>query len=322
MGRRSFNIDLICTVKNEFSNIKSLISDLNKQTEVPNRIVIVDGGSNDGTYELLMDLVKNNNKFLIIQDDCDLDENTNIGPIARGRNIAIKACSSDFILMADAGCRYHENWIRAYKNKININESLYSGGSKLSSNSTDIDLAVAPLLGFDLPSKDYSAKPSGSCRSLCISRSLYNDVGGFREIFKTGEDTDFISRAKRVAKMISVEEGAAIYTPNYNLPDACKKLISYAYGDGMYYQSKKRFLKMSLRVLFQVTSFMLIFTAGYMLLPTIYLVAETFFAYRSGFLILYKKSIRAIFYRYLLSLLTPYLYCGSYVYGLKRALTQ
>ena len=31
---------------------------------------------------------------------------------------------------------------------------------------------------------------------------------GALEIFKTGEDTDFISRAKRVAKMISVEEGA------------------------------------------------------------------------------------------------------------------
>ena len=318
MKRRPFNIDVICTVKNEFSNIKLLISDLNKQTEAPNHIVIVDGGSNDGTYELLIDLVRNNNKFLIIRDDRGIDENKTIGPIARGRNIAIKACSSDFILMADAGCRYHENWIRSYKNKININESLYSGGSKLSFKSTDIDLAAAPLLGFDLPSEGYSAKPSGSCRSLCVSRSLYNKIGGFKEIFKTGEDTDFISRAKRIAKMISVQEGAAIYTPNYTLPDACKRLISYAYGDGMYFQSKRRFLKMSLRVLFQMTSFILIFIAGHMIFPAIYLVAETLFAFRSGFLILYKKSIRAIFYRYLLSLFTPYLYCGSYLYGLKK----
>ena len=90
MGRRSFNIDLICTVKNEFSNIKSLISDLNKQTEVPNRIVIVDGGSNDGTWEILEKYKKKGVDKIISKKDPNMWAAMNRGiKISRGEIICM-----------------------------------------------------------------------------------------------------------------------------------------------------------------------------------------------------------------------------------------
>jgi len=309
---------VICTVKNELLNVKLLITDLINQTEVLSRVVIVDGGSNDGTYELLLDLVANNDKFLVIQDVVDSEECNSIGPIARGRNIAIEACSSDFILMADAGCRYHENWLRSYLNQIKKGGNLFAGGSKLSVECTDVDLAVAPMLGFDLPSEGYSAEPTGTCRSLCVSRQLCNQIGGFNELSKTGEDTDFINRATKLTTIIPVPDGAAIYTPNYGVSDACERLIQYAKGDGAFFQSKKRLMRMFVRVLFQLIS-MLMISMGFLIVPALYMSIEGFFAFRSGLSTLCKRSVRAIWYRYAISLIAPYLYFGGYLYGLKGA---
>lgn len=316
MHPRDFNIDVICTVKNEILNVKLLIEDLFHQTEAPNCVVIVDGGSNDGTYELLVDLVENNDKFLVIQDVVDSEERNSIGPIARGRNIAIKACSSRFILMADAGCRYHENWLRSYSNQIKIGGSVFSGGSKLSVKCTDVDLAVAPMLGFDLPSEGYSAGPTGTCRSLCVSRQLFTQIGGFNELSKTGEDTDFINRATKLSTMIPVPEGAAIYAPNYGVSDACERLIQYAKGDGAFFQSKKRLIRMIVRIGFQASSLLFI-VSGCFLVPLLYIAIEGVYAYRSGFSVLLKRSMRSVVFRFAISLITPSLYCVGYIYGLR-----
>ena len=220
--------------------------------------------------------------------------------------------------MVDAGCRYHENWIRSYLNKINKGGSLFAGGSKLSVKCTDVDLAVAPILGFDLPSQGYSAKPTGTCRSLCVSRELHNQIGGFNEFFKTGEDTDFVNRAANVTNVIPVPDGAAIYTPNYGLLDACERLIQYAKGDGAFLQSKKRLLRMLLRALFQLIT-MVMMSLGFLIVPALYMLIEGVFAFRSGLATLYRRSARAVCYRYAISLIVPYLYFGGYLQGLKGA---
>ena len=47
------SVSVVCTVKNEAANIETLLHSLAAQTRPPNEIVIVDGGSNDETWDVL-----------------------------------------------------------------------------------------------------------------------------------------------------------------------------------------------------------------------------------------------------------------------------
>ena len=94
----------IATVFNEEKNIESFLDSLLNQTEKPNEIVIVDGGSKDKTYEILKEYSKKNKLIKVYQE-----KGSNI---ARGRNIAISKAKEDIILVSDAGCILDKDWIR------------------------------------------------------------------------------------------------------------------------------------------------------------------------------------------------------------------
>lgn len=311
------SVDIICTVKDEMTNISELIDDMNNQIIQPNKVIIVDGGSSDGTYEYLLKQAGINKMFIVIQDLGE-DSAGLTSPIARGRNMAINASKAVFLLMVDAGCRYHENWVGAYVKLIERGDGceLLVGGSKLSGSCTSIDIASAPMLGFCLPSSGYSAKPTGTCRSLGISKALFLRLNGFTEISKTGEDTDFFLRAKKNAQVVPVPGGAAIYTPGYSFLGASSRLFNYASGDGSYSQSKKRFIVMLARSISQISGVVLALTSLYQLL-LLSLMVEMFFAYRFDALLLLKKHPVAIIPRLFFSLTTPYLYVLGYIRGAK-----
>jgi glycosyltransferase involved in cell wall biosynthesis len=316
VNRANVFVDIICTVRNEINNITHLVEDLKNQSATPQKIIIVDGNSDDGTYEQLISLTNDDIKFKIIRDLSCQEESSSAGSIARGRNIAIASSKSEFLLMVDAGCRYHKDWVQSYLNQIRRGGELFSGGSMLGAECSSVDLSVAPILGFDLPSNYFTAKPTGTCRSLCVSRRIYNKIGGFDELSKTGEDTDFILRLIKHTQIIGVKGGAALYIPNYKILEACQRLVQYAKGDGSYFQSKKRFLRMIFRIFCQIIS-IIMYANGLVVIPAIYIFAELLFAYRLEFFKLLKLSKVATFYRFLFSLITPYLYFNGYLIGLK-----
>ena len=76
--------------------MKSIFS----QTVPPHELVIVDGGSKDGTYEFLRSLEATQKKInvtIIQKNKCN---------VAEGRNLAIKRTSNEHIVLLDAGTRF------------------------------------------------------------------------------------------------------------------------------------------------------------------------------------------------------------------------
>src|SRR5947209_18863496 len=104
------NVSVIATVLNEAENIDMLIASLAEQTVVPAEIVIVDGGSSDGTWERLQVAKNGHDNLRPIRDEsCNLKQSR--GRIARGRNVAISAETSEIIACADPACTYEPEWL-------------------------------------------------------------------------------------------------------------------------------------------------------------------------------------------------------------------
>ena len=172
-----------------------LLASLTRQTLTPAEVIVVDGGSSDGTWERL-EAAKEKCAILIpIRDEsCRLSNSP--GPISRGRNVAIAAASSGIVACADAGCSYNPDWLEKLTASIRSGEAEYAlGGSCLDPEKRTVwDIASAPFLGIKLGG-DTETK-SCTARSMAFRKELWQRVGGFPEDILFGEDTVFDLKAR------------------------------------------------------------------------------------------------------------------------------
>src|SRR5216683_8029082 len=103
-------VSVVSTILNEVQDIDRLVTSLMEQKFAPAEVIIVDGGSTDGTWERLHAAKAKYANLIPIRDEsCRLPISQ--GPIARGRNEAIRAASSEVVACADAGCGYAPDWL-------------------------------------------------------------------------------------------------------------------------------------------------------------------------------------------------------------------
>src|SRR5260370_23673698 len=96
------NVSLIMTVRNEAATLPGLFESLLRQTVMPAEIVIVDGGSTDGTP----DIARKYGDALPIRVIEKPGAN-----ISKGRNAAIEAAKYPIIAVTDAGVRLDPVWL-------------------------------------------------------------------------------------------------------------------------------------------------------------------------------------------------------------------
>ncbi len=175
-------VSVACTVLNERNDIDSLVESLTRQTLAPAEVIVVDGGSTDGTWERLEAARLQYPTLVPIRDEsCSLKSCP--GPIARGRNVGIAAATSAVVACADAGCTYHPDWL------ANLTAPILNGGAEYSVGGSYIDPDPARSTIWDVASAPFKAiRASGSLtttwampitesegfprpRSICSARS-------------------------------------------------------------------------------------------------------------------------------------------------------
>jgi glycosyltransferase involved in cell wall biosynthesis len=92
-------ISLVATVKDAGQHVGDFLESVRAQTRPPDEVVIVDGGSTEGTLETLRSA-----------PDVTLIEAPGAN-IASGRNAAVRAAAHDVIAVTDADCVLGPDWL-------------------------------------------------------------------------------------------------------------------------------------------------------------------------------------------------------------------
>jgi glycosyltransferase involved in cell wall biosynthesis len=320
-------VSIIVTILNEVEEVGRLVPSLMGQIPPPAEVVIVDGGSTDGAWERLVDLARCHPTLVLIRDEsCNLKRSP--GPIAKGRNVAIAAASSQIIACADAGCTYAPDWLERITAPILAGTSEYAlGGSCIDpADPTVWDLASSHFFGVRLS----PAAPTKSCsaRSMAFTKELWRHIGGFPESVFYGEDTLFDLEARGLAKPAFVERAKALYRPQYNLRSACRQLASYAVSDGILGVRRARLYRNVGRCLAQLlallwTMWVVAVIGGFrsagqwslLLPPTAVLALEAWFAFHPDWRLLARFGPRALAARFLFSILVPWIVAVNRIRG-------
>lgn len=168
-------VSLISTVKDCAGGVDAFLASLATQTRAPDEVVIVDGGSSDGTAERFADA---DGVSLIIEPGAN---------IARGRNIALAAATHDVIAVTDADCVLEPTWLEEIVHPIEAGADVSMGYYEPVVD-TFFDACMAAV---NLPTDATEIDPSNfnpSARSVAYRRDAIDAVGGYPEWLPIGED--------------------------------------------------------------------------------------------------------------------------------------
>jgi succinoglycan biosynthesis protein ExoA len=221
---RSESVAVISTVINERHSIPALLDACLAQTRLPDEIVVVDGGSTDGTIEVLQGYAA---QHAIVKLHVEPGAN-----IARGRNIAILRSTCSIIAVTDGGCRPEKSWLEELVRPL-LAESGYDAvtGARRIVGMNRFEEFAGLLSTSDNAVSEGDRMFHG--RNSAFRRSVWDRIGGYPEWLYTAEDTLFSLRAKALGCRIAVAEEAVVsWRPRPTLRALCKQYFLYGRGAG------------------------------------------------------------------------------------------
>ena len=188
-------ISVVVAVRNEKEHIEECIESLFNQDYEDYEVIVVDGMSNDGTYELLKELQKKYN-FKLLRN-----EKKNA---AAGRNIGIREAKGEAIAFIDGDAVASKDWLKNIKKAFEKSGAVGVGGvDLLPEESEDKAKAIGLVMTSPLarggrlnPStqhammeKERYVEHIPTC-NLCLKKEIFDKVGMFDESFVKGQDLE------------------------------------------------------------------------------------------------------------------------------------
>lgn len=311
-------VSIVATVLNEAEDIGRVVASLLAQEPAAAEVIVVDGGSTDGTWEwLAAEQAKgretNETPLVAIRDEtCSLKHSA--GPVSRGRNVAIAAAKSQVIACSDAGCTYPSVWLQNLTAPLIAGTAEYAlGGTCLDDQDYTVwDVASAPFFSIKLS----PTEPTKSCtaRSMAFTKELWKRIGGFPEQVLVGEDTLFDLEARRQTKPAFIANAKALYRPRNTFRSACVQMARYAMSDGMARVRWERLFRNAARCVLEMWALVCL---RWSVIPLMVIVAlESWFAFHRDFRHIGHYGLRAVLARFAFSVAVPWVVAVNQIRGL------
>jgi cellulose synthase/poly-beta-1,6-N-acetylglucosamine synthase-like glycosyltransferase len=254
------SVSVAVATLNEASGIGVLLDSIHCQTYPISEFVVADGGSTDGTQEILaadptVTLVHNGNRHA-----------------AAGRNIALQRCTAEWVAFTDGDCRPASDWLEQLMAAATSAPDVVAVGGRLTAKPVNMfETACArALLTFILRHHAGSRPITGKSldgalvtANCAYRRDILHQVGGFDERFSNfGEDIDLMFR------VLDLDEGTVLHTADAvvigDMPDTLAATLKKwrQYGLASSYLNKYHYRRASVDAALYRRIFGLIYAAA------------------------------------------------------------
>jgi glycosyltransferase involved in cell wall biosynthesis len=219
-------ISFITTIYNEEETIETFIDSIFEQTQKPDEIIIVDGGSRDKTvkriknYELRIKGKKGMFNVLIKK-----------GNRSVGRNEAIRHATGELIVCSDSGNILDKNWIKNITEPFNNKKTDVVAGYYEGLAKNVFQKCLLPY-AFVMPDKVDPNNFLPATRSVAFTKNIWEKVGGFDEKLSHNEDYAFAKSLQKIKAYMVFKKDAIVYwIPRSTFKQAFIMFFRFAYGD-------------------------------------------------------------------------------------------
>lgn len=260
-NRTRASVSLVVTAKNERHTVGAWLDTLLHQTRLPDEFIAVDGGSSDGTLEVLREFARAAPFKVEVIAAGDVN-------IAQGKNVGIAKATHSVIANTDLGCTLDPAWLEYLTRPFEINEKIevVAGWYEPWPQASFARVAaqeLVPTLGQIDPQ---SFLPSA--RSVAFKKNAWEAIGGYPEwLSSTGEDTYFGLELKRCCrKWAFVPEAKVYWAGPTTLRGSIVKAYRWSIGDGEAGVFPERYRSLLLN-LFRTGTLVMIAAAALVLSP-------------------------------------------------------
>lgn len=252
-------VAVVIPVYNCAAYVKEALASIEAQTLAPDRVIVVDDGSTDGSGDIVADFIAHSSQPL------QLLRQANAG-IAAARNAGVACCREDLIAFLDSDDTFYPAFLERASNVLADHSELI-----LCFMDRDVVDGAGNFMRRDLDHPNFRAMPVERCADgtivlaespfvtlatgnvipigLMLRRSAFEQVGGFDEKQRAVEDRPFLMRLAKIGKFGFIDEPLGIWRrhgDNTSGPKNAFKMLWY--GDMALEQLEQEAEKWSINV--------------------------------------------------------------------------
>lgn len=252
-------VSVVLTVLNEVHLIDQTIQALLQQSKKPDEIIIVDGGSTDGTWEYLVSQKK--------VGSFRYPSNRSVG-----RNFAVSKSKHPIIAFTDVGCIPEKIWLAELTQPFSDKNTQVVSGYYKGFYKNIFEKCQIPYV-LVMPDIAERTEFFPSTRSMAIRKDLFIKTGGFNSELNYSEDYSLAHKLKSLGiKFVFAKKAVVGWTPRESLKEVFWMFLFFAIGD-----IKAGILRPKVRMLF--IRYFLFFFIFFLLLElnTLYIIHYTLY---------------------------------------------